>query len=73
MTWNRMPGYGVGAGCKDCEERHRACQDTCERLNAKRAEYEAAKERARKNKDAQEYSIDTARKAKVRKMKRDRK
>lgn len=72
MRWNRMPGYGTGIGCKDCPDRHRACQDTCEKLIKEKERVRLLREKERQDRKAVDYIIETAKKAKIKRMKKDR-
>ena len=72
MRWNQMPNYGVGINCKDCPDRHRACQDTCEKMLKAKAEYKELLKVERKKDAIMDYILDTAKKAKIKRMKRSR-
>lgn len=44
--------------CKDCQDRHTACWDTCEKYLAVKAEAEAARAEERKYKDAKNHIVE---------------
>lgn len=44
--------------CKGCQERHRACWDTCEKYLAVKAKVDAARAEERKHTDAKNHIVE---------------